>query len=142
MWRNWKRHAGKAPSPDADLISSVGSLAERLLEGRAGDGLADDAAVPTWIVVNVLAHSSLERLESIVAKPVPSAVGGWAWATAFLTSMVLAGADCPEVLEALQRTALVPLELDLFDDSLEVPNSYEALVSVVTAALAESPTDG
>lgn len=108
-WRGW-RPEGRPPR------GSLASEAEAFLRGELAERLEERGApTPVWAWTNVLAHGTEDALRRATAQQWPGAVANATWhrVRAFLATEVLAVARRRGPLATLQRTVLVPLELDL-----------------------------
>lgn len=110
---------GGAPSPQAVLLVRE---CEEFLGGRFALRLADaEMPVPGWAWVNLLAHGDSRLLHSLAALArAPWAQDGtedWGHVTVVLAQRLckVAG-DVDAELGAVQRGALVPLELEMLHD--------------------------
>ena len=127
VWRN-----GQKSQAARDVIRE----AERILHGRTLESyIARRERVPAWSLIALLAHSSrldLMRLAHPAANPDPS---GWSGTVARLAVELLeCSCDEPSLLR-LQRSALVPLELNLLGGMVSPPCSPADLFQMVTGAL-------
>lgn len=138
MWRPNPR--GERPLSARDVDREC----EAFLTGTLVDYLAERGRpVPSWAWLAVLAHSDEERLVSLASEErvkVPADLRAWWDVVAFLAGEVLdtaRGLTWP--CERLQRTRLVPLELELaaYNSVGEegMPREPGAFANVVLAAL-------
>ena len=116
---------------------------EAFLTGRFPEYLVDHGRlVPVWAQVNKLAHGSEDDIEADAAghdSPV-TASGGTQWqaAMSFLAQELISEATRRRVSVAeLQRSILVPLELELFKTRLRSTMTLPIFVSTVRGALVE-----
>jgi len=105
----------------------------------------ENRPVPVWAWLNVLAHGSEEDITAVAASDPPrrtsSNTAVWNQALAFLAQELMSQATVRgRPLADLQRSTLVPLELELA--GLRAPPSVEPakVVSSVLSALAQHPT--
>jgi hypothetical protein len=114
--RLWFRVRRRGPEP----VQVVADECVAYLEGRSADRLRDRREpVPAWACVNQLAHGSLDRLRSLAAgcgapSRRRSQASSWDGVVALLATQLVADADDDAALRALQRSALWPLEAELF----------------------------
>ncbi len=103
--------------------------------------------VPAWAWLNALAHGSEDDIAALAAaRPEPPGANSWAaplWhqALAFLAhELMYQVARQGRPLAELQRSTLVPLELELARRSVPTSTKPGELVASVLRALAEHPT--
>jgi hypothetical protein len=107
-------------------------LAEALVQGDVLIALQERGeAAPTWGYLNLLAHSdygSLRRVRDFNRSRRP--LSGWGTVVFELITDILNLAPSDEELMAVQRKALVPLELKIWDgrDILASPQDLDILV--------------
>jgi len=122
------------PQQKSDI--SVVQLAEALIQGDVLIALQERGeAAPPWGYLNLLAHSdraSLRRVRDFNQSRRP--LSGWGTVVFDLIVDILSSAPSDEDLHALQRKALVPLELKLWDGH-EVLCSPQDLDILVRSAL-------
>ena len=122
--RWWHRTAGErtglqgAGGEHDDGASPFDNEFDAYLGGTYVDWLAAAGqAIPTWAWLNRIAHASLDQLRSLADADAPADLHNdaalWRVLTGFLANEVLARVADETQLEALQRDALVPLELRL-----------------------------
>jgi hypothetical protein len=120
------------PSQRQGAAVSVVQLAEALLQGDVLIALQERGeAAPAWGYLNLLAHSdrnALQRVRDFNQSRRP--LSGWGTVVFELIVDVLAAAPTEEDLLALQRQALVPLELQIWDGevALSSPQDLDILV--------------
>jgi len=118
------------PQQRADI--SVVQLAEALVQGDVLIALQERGeAAPTWGYLNLLAHSdrsSLRRVRDFNQSRRP--LSGWGTVVFDLIVDILSSLPTDEELTALQRTALIPLELKIWDgrEMLASPQDLDILV--------------
>jgi hypothetical protein len=118
------------PQQRADI--SVVQLAEALVQGDVLIALQERGeAAPAWGYLNLLAHShrsSLRRVRDFNESRRP--LSGWGTVVFDLIVDILSSVPTDEELIALQRTALVPLELKIWDgrEVLASPQDLDILV--------------
>jgi hypothetical protein len=111
---------------------SVVQLAEALIQGDVLIALQERGeAAPAWGYLNLLAHSdrsSLQRVKEFNEPRQP--LSGWGTVVFDLIVDILSWTHTDEDLLLLQRKALVPLELSVWDgnDSLSCPVDLDILV--------------
>ena len=134
----WKR------TPEDPVVGMAAELTlecESLLAGRYADYLCTRGRwAPPWTWVNALAHRSVPELSTLAGgggKSVasdPAGANQWRRALAFLAEDVLAQVEVSGVtLDQLQRTRLIPLELELSrnQDRCTDPGQLAGLVMAV-----------
>lgn len=118
------------PQQKSDI--SIVQLAEALIQGDVLIALQERGeAAPAWGYLNLLAHSdrsSLRRVRDFNQSRRP--LSGWGTVVFDLIVDMLNSAASDEDLQALQRKALVPLELKIWDgrESLSSPQDLDILV--------------
>jgi hypothetical protein len=118
------------PQQRADI--SVVQLAEALLQGDVLIALQERGeAAPAWGYLNLLAHSdrsSLRRVRDFNQSRRP--LSGWGTVVFDLIVDILSSVPTDEDLTALQRCALIPLELKIWDgrEMLASPQDLDILV--------------
>ena len=118
------------PQQRSDI--SVVQLAEALIQGDVLISLQERGeAAPAWGYLNLLAHSdrgSLRRVRDFNQSRRP--LSGWGTVVFDLIVDVLNSAPSDEELQTLQRKALVPLELKIWDgrETLSSPQDLDILV--------------
>jgi hypothetical protein len=118
------------PQQRADI--SVVQLAEALIQGDVLIALQERGeAAPTWGYLNLLAHSdrsSLRRVRDFNQSRRP--LSGWGTVVFDLIVDILSSVPTDEELIALQRCALLPLELKIWDgrEMLASPQDLDILV--------------
>ena len=111
---------------------SVVQMAEALIQGDVLIALQERGeAAPAWGYLNLLAHSdrsSLRRVRDFNQSRRP--LSGWGTVVFDLIVDMLNSAPDDEDLRALQRKALVPLELKIWDghETLNSPQDLDILV--------------
>ena len=125
--------------------TAIGDECEAYLHGAYVEYLAHRTrTVPPWVRINPLAHAS--RCELVALAQPSTRVSGteandaWDDVVAFLAEEILRAARGPEELTELQRTVLVPLELDLARKSTSRTLSPRRLLGTVVAALRGHPS--
>jgi hypothetical protein len=120
------------PSQRQRAEVSVVQLAEALLQGDVLITLQERGeAAPAWGYLNLLAHSergSLQRVRDFNQSRRP--LSGWGTVVFELIVDMLSAAPTEEDLRALQRQALVPLELRIWggEELLASPQDLDILV--------------
>ena len=120
------------PSQQQKSDVSVVQLAEALIQGDVLIALQERGeAAPAWGYLNLLAHSdrnSLRRVRDFNQSRRP--LSGWGTVVFELIVDILNSAPTEEDLQALQRKALVPLELQIWGghDTLGSPQDLDILV--------------
>jgi len=118
------------PQQRADI--SVVQLAEALIQGDVLIALQERGeAAPAWGYLNLLAHSdrtSLRRVRDFNQSRRP--LSGWGTVVFDLIVDILSSVPTDEELTALQRSALIPLELKIWDgrEMLASPQDLDILV--------------
>lgn len=87
--------------------------AEDLLTGRFPDRFSVAREVPSWVRLNRLAHGDFSAVSDLAEGVGCDPRSTWDAAMTYLAGEVLAAAPSGAELVALQRTRLIPLELDL-----------------------------
>jgi len=111
---------------------SVVQLAEALVQGDVLIALQERGeAAPAWGYLNLLAHSdrsSLRRVRDFNQSRRP--LSGWGTVVFDLIVDMLNSAPTDEELQSLQRKALIPLELKIWDgrEALSSPQDLDILV--------------
>ena len=118
--RGLRKQSSKRASPDTEL--GVADECEAFISGSYAEFLAERGGdVPTWAVLNVLAHTDLDRLRTRAESGLVAELDqrqGWVTASRLLRRELveLVGED-EGLLANLQRTVLIPLELQLARES-------------------------
>jgi len=148
MWLR-RRHEGEHDRDEGQIETEVGeggpevaveewtgvvAEASALLEGGLADSILAGWPRPSWVWINQLAHGSWEDLRDLSQKR-HRWLRLWEGASTFLSAEMIACTGTPERLLALQRSALIPLELDVLDGRVEPPSSPLKLISMVGAAI-------
>ncbi len=140
MWRHSRRHSMAARADELALEC------EALLGGRIVDLLrAEGRPAPAWAWVNALAHGTREELATWAAEdptPEPGGVSeatAWRMLMSFLADDLLTRADSgPATLADLQRSRLIPLELDLLR-GLERPGPDAGRLATLVMSAVHGP---
>jgi hypothetical protein len=148
-----KRETGQgadhAPAEDrAWKDSGLADEVEAFLEGRFVDHLATHGQpVPAWAVLNRLAHADHAELVRLVdgdlldpryGGPKPHA---WAVPERFIAAnIVVTRGATPEGLREIQRGVLVPLELQLIEDTRHEKMTADQVLDAGARALESFPT--
>jgi len=119
---------------------------EAFLSGHYAQCLAEEnRPVPVWAWLNVLAHGSDDDITALTTGEPPSqrsqSASVWQQALAFLAQELTSQAtrrNCS--LAELQRSTLVPLELELAGRQTSGAGEPAQLVARVLSALARQPT--
>lgn len=110
--------------------------AERLLSGTTILGYVRAIGrAPAWTLVSILGHCTrgeLHRIASPAASPDPH---GWSGAVAYLAEKILSQSYDDAELVRLQRSTLIPLELDLLGGKLRAPRTPADLYGLVSGVL-------
>jgi hypothetical protein len=110
--------------------------AERILDGRTLESyIARRERVPAWSLIALLGHASrldLMRLASPASAPDPH---GWSGTVARLASDLLVLTWDEPSLVSLQRSSLIPLELNLLGGAVPPPCTPAELHEMVTGAV-------
>jgi hypothetical protein len=120
------------PSQQQKSDISVVQLAEALIQGDVLIALQERGeAAPAWGYLNLLAHSdrgSLRRVRDFNQSRRP--LSGWGTVVFELIVDILNSAATDEDLQAVQRNALVPLELKIWGgkETLGSPQDLDILV--------------
>ncbi len=140
----WKRRPDDVESLAAELTLEC----ESLLAGRYADYLCSQGrGAPPWAWVNALAHCSEPELTALArgdARPgihdTPVAQQ-WRQALAFLAEDVRSHVERTGIrLDQLQRTRLIPLELELCRNSDQYAGDPGQLAGLVMAAVRRRPS--
>ena len=133
---------GRRPEPHPDWEAALSGETEAFLEGRIVEHLvAAGRMVPTWAIVNKLAHASPGELADLAetnARPSDTAEPGepvWRSAQRSLASRLLATGPAPDEITRTQQTVLVPLELWLIERSAAETITLRQAVSAARHAL-------
>jgi len=94
-------------------LDPVVNDAAALLSGRMAGCWGPGDAIPAWVRINVLAHGDWDQLRSLVDQGGFARGSGWDAALGFLAAELVIVAGDPEGLLTLQRSTLIPLELDM-----------------------------
>jgi hypothetical protein len=134
-WRRTNREPEHRENLDLKLVAEC----EEFLKGRLAEQWAkEDRHVPAWAWINVLAHGSASRLETLRDGELGALRAGepsWNQALSFLASAVIGAAQAAGCrIDKLQHDVLVPLELELLTST--APSPHE-LVDVVVGTLNE-----
>lgn len=130
MWRRDGSVEGHGVADECDAF-----LAGRYLELLE----RNDALIPQWAWMNVLAHGTVTDLVQVSASdaaPRDRLTQAWADARGYLAAEVLDAARRAGSLLTLQRRALVPLELELASHARVPVRRPADWVGMVMAALA------
>ena len=122
MWRP----RPKGPPSAAAVVAE----ATAIVEGRASDVAPDTWSPPPWTWINRLAHSSWDDI-NLMAESRWRAMRVWEGATTLLAYEMRTYARTPHDLLRLQRSALIPLELDVLNGQVSAPNTPLELVRLV-----------
>jgi len=114
------------------LVEEAGAMLAGQLCQRCDPGEAS-----ACVRVNELAHADWDRLTGIADGRDPLRRSAWDGATRFLAAEMVSVAGHPEGLLRLQRSCLIPLELDMLAGG-PTPASPTQLVQVVRDRLARS----
>jgi hypothetical protein len=127
----WSR---RSQTKRRDQVAAAGM---RFLRGEAVDLLHESGqGLPTWALLNLLAHTSLGRLRSLAKSDAFHPQNGWNAAVAYLAIELLGvGQRTPDEIALIQRTVLVPLELALLNGDLRAPSTPGEFVTLVIGAL-------
>jgi hypothetical protein len=110
--------------------------AEQHLSGRVLDTLDRwRREVPIWALVSALGHADWDELHRVAAGRRGFDNSLWLPAVAFLASEIIAMAGNSEGLLRIQREALIPLELALLGDEVQLPPTLGDFVNLVTKAI-------
>ena len=155
MWL-WHRHDGEDVGAEGVAEAEVGRRVPRvgttewggvvaeataLLEGRLADSTVAGWPRPSWVWVNRLAHGSWDELCDLSQKR-HRWVRIWEGATTVLAAEMISYAGTPDGLLALQRGALIPLELDILAGRVDPPVAPLHLVAMVRAEIDRFRFDG
>ncbi|HEX6425668.1 MAG TPA: hypothetical protein VFZ79_19420 [Acidimicrobiales bacterium] len=144
----WRRSA-PSEGPDARVEtprpwhdSGVAEEVEAFLAGRLVDHMAaQHRPVPPWTALNRLAHADHAVIAGLVAgaglerTAYSGAVHPWAMSERFAAAQFLARAGTPAQLLDLQRSTLVPLELDLVERARRERLTPEQVLDAAVDAL-------
>jgi hypothetical protein len=135
----WRRRCTRRSIPDRadDLVRECEAL-------LGGDYLTfldhQDRWTPSWALVNALAHSGPQELARWAAGDVPEELAGmdpaagWRRLVVFLAEEILSRASAAGVtLDELQRSTLIPLELDLLRGARPEPDTGRLATMVMAA---------
>jgi hypothetical protein len=103
--------------PVAQFAEAVVQLAEALIQGEVLITLQERGEVaPAWGYLNLLAHSNRRSLQRIRELNEHKPLSAWGTVVFDLIVDILGRVRTDEDLLALQRKALVPLELAVWDE--------------------------
>jgi hypothetical protein len=124
--------------PFQALTSELVRDAQATVTGTVVDreGWRDD--LPGWVVVNALAHRDWEGMEALARGDGSGPGGVRAAVMTFLAAETLAVAGSRAGLAQLQRTYLVPLELELLAEADHHARSPAEAVTAVRVQLARA----
>ena len=105
-----RRRGERAVSLEADQL--VGAAAA-ILNGRTVRRYVRGEEPPVWVRVNQLAHADWDDLAELTDQSRPTRRKAWDGAIGFLAAELLLASRDPGGLVQVQRSALIPLELDL-----------------------------
>jgi hypothetical protein len=123
--RMWRVRPGGALSAAAIVAEAVA-----IVEGRASDVAPDNWSPLPWTWINRLAHSSWDDINRM-AESRWRALRAWEGATTLLAYEMRTYARTPKGLLRLQRSALIPLELDVLSGQVSAPDTPLELVRLV-----------
>ena len=126
-----------------DVPNDLARQCEAYLAGRFAHFVRRGREPPPWAWFAVLAHADEDEVEAIASAGLPDRrirrSDSWDQALAFLAQEMLCRAtDAHQGLRDLQRSVLVPLELELAAHSTW-PTEPAAFVGVVLSALRPKP---
>jgi hypothetical protein len=138
------RRRQEGPEPVPIRAASVRSLPEEcaaFLRGDYADYLVHDGApIPMWARLNPLCHRDEQGVAALAAGRVPGDEA-WGAATTYLAEEVLcASARHGTSVSEIQRSVLIPLELELASMPQRVAARPAVLVRAVLRALQEYPS--
>jgi hypothetical protein len=93
--------------------------------------------VPAWARINELAHADWDHLAGVADRTESTRRSAWDGAIRFLAAELLSAAASPAGLLQLQRSGLIPLELDMLTGGPTLATPTE-LVQVVRHQLAKA----
>jgi hypothetical protein len=128
MRKQRKRTGSQAAT---ELISE----AEATVTGQLYDSCAYRQTVPGWVPLNALAHADWSTLTDLADNAWYRRRSEWSDAVMFLAREVLLATTSSDALLTFQRSALIPLELDVLADRSRAPSSAAELVSLVRRQL-------
>lgn len=111
---------------------------EAFLMGRYGAELGRrHRRVPSWTVLNVVAHADMRRLSELAAAPGASIALYGPGVRSIARDVLAASGRDPRQLSELQARVLVPLELHLIEMSQDEPLSEFEIVAYARAAIGQ-----
>lgn len=137
MWWQKRRDEQAAPVDDEVVLTRE---VEAFLSGRLVQHWHDEwLMVPSWGWLTVLAHGGPGEIAGLMDSGTYWSPSEKAWGPAlgFLAGDILSRADSPGALQDLQRTALIPLELELLRSEGGTVLEPSQLVRHVLAAVAD-----
>jgi hypothetical protein len=87
--------------------------ATAVLNGRMVHRYGPGESVPAWARINELAHADWDDLTHLCDPTTPTSRSAWDGAVRYLAAEVVSAAGSPAGLRELQRSRLIPLELDM-----------------------------
>jgi hypothetical protein len=137
MWRRARERGARVrgTAAESELIEEC----EAFLSGRFREHLVhQNRAVPNWAWLNVLAHGDSDQILS----PTDNDHGRSPWEQAWCQALAYLAAEMRTSVEAmgcslgeLQRSALVPLELEVLAKDAQEPLDPGQLARIVVDAL-------
>lgn len=156
MWFSIFRHYGPSSSHPPERGEEPRSwrwgLADEVeawLAGRLGDYLANSGRrVPTWAVLNRLAHADRDVLVRLSAGgrayPITHPACGsspWLIAEQIVAGQLVECAETPEQLWLIQQATLIPLELSFAERAKTEQLNPERVISAAAEALENFGSD-
>lgn len=139
----WRRRDEQAAATTGDG-AVLGRETEAFLSGRLVQTWHDQwLMVPAWGWLTVLAHGGPDEVAALsdTATYWSPSERSWSLALSFLAGEILARAPTPEALRDLQRTVLVPLELEMLRvEGGTVVEPRELVCRVLTAVADVHPS--
>lgn len=128
----WRDRPAELPLHPRYAGRQLVTEAAAFLEGRAGP---PGRNVPVWLPMSLLAHGDRAALVDL-ARP-ERFPAEWEAGVAYLATEILVLTSDDASLAAVQRGALIPLELDLLSRRVSPPRRINQLVDLVLDALRE-----
>jgi hypothetical protein len=110
--------------------------AAAILNGRMVHRYGPGETVPSWARINELAHADWDDLTHLCDPTAPTSRSAWDGAARYLAAELVSAAGSPAGLRELQRSSLVPLELDMLADRGPTAATPTELVQLVRHELA------
>jgi hypothetical protein len=117
-------------------VGDVLEEAAAILNGRMVQRYGPGETAPGWARLNELAHADWDDLTRLADPTGPTSVTAWDGAVKYLAAELISAAGSPAGLRELQRSRLIPLELNMLALEPRAVTPTE-LVQVVRHELAQ-----